>query len=191
VRQNLIQLGLTIKSFRKVQNLTLTKLSGMTGLTAGLLSRIENFRTIPSLPVLLKIADALKVSPAELLVEIGNSHMPAWVLVRKHERTLIERENNEGFSYEKLLDREVSGQNLQAMILSIKPGAVREKIKTDGHQFIYILKGEIIFLLGDESINLSEGDILFFDGNIAHVPQNHSDKTAVLLAVYLLNEAKE
>jgi quercetin dioxygenase-like cupin family protein/DNA-binding Xre family transcriptional regulator len=189
MRQNLIQLGLTIKSFRKTQALTLTTLSEMTGLTAGLLSRIENFRTIPSLPVLLKIAEALKVSPAELLSGIGDSPIPAWTLIRKHERTIIERENSEGFIYEKLLDREVSGSNLQTMVLNVEPGAVREKVKTDGEQFIYILEGNIVFSLGDESINLNEGDLLFFDGNIAHVPENHSTETAVLLAVYLLKEA--
>lgn len=190
MRQNLIKLGLSIKTFRKEQNLTLAALSEITNLTAGLLSRIENFRTIPSLPVLLKIAEALKVTPAELLSGIGETVSPDWTLVRKNERTAVERENNKGFMYEMLLDTESSGCNLQSMVLSITPGAVREKVKTDGDQFIFILKGNIVFCLGDEKISLSEGDILFFDGNIEHVPQNHSNKTAVLLAVYLLKEEK-
>ena len=190
MRQNLIKLGSAIKSFRKEQSLTLSALSEMTGLTAGLLSRIENFRTIPSLPVLLKIAEALKVSPSELLAGIGCSESPGWTLVRRNERTAVERENSKGFMYEMLLDTESSGCNLQSMILNIEPGAVREKVKTDGDQFIFILKGNIVFCLGDEKINLSEGDILFFDGNIEHVPQNPGKETAVLLAVYLLREAK-
>ena len=190
MRQNLIKLGSSIKSFRKEQNLTLTALSKMTALTAGLLSRIENFRTIPSLPVLLKIAEALKVTPAELLSGIGEEASSAWTLVRKNERTAVERENNNGFMYEMLLDTESSGCNLQSLILSIEPGAAREKVKTDGDQFVFILKGNIVFNLNEEKINLSEGDILFFDGNIEHVPENPGKKTAVLLAVYLLNEVK-
>ncbi|MCK4983020.1 MAG: helix-turn-helix domain-containing protein [Victivallaceae bacterium] len=190
MRQNLIKLGSSIKAFRKEQNLTLAALSETTGLTAGLLSRIENFRTIPSLPVLLKIAEALKVTPAELLSGIGETSSPVWTLVRKNERTMVERENNKGFMYEMLLDTESSGGNLQTLILNIEPGALREKVKTDGDQFIFILKGSIVFCLGDEKINLSEGDILFFDGNIEHVPENPGSETAVLLAVYLLKEAK-
>ncbi|MFA6816908.1 MAG: XRE family transcriptional regulator [Lentisphaeria bacterium] len=190
MRQNLIKLGLTIKKLRKEQNLTLTTLSEMTDLTAGLLSRIENFRTIPSLPVLLKIAKALKVPPADLLFGIGDFAMPAWLLIRKNERIMVERENNEGFHYEELLDRDISGNNLQVMVLTIDSGAVREKVKTDGDQFIYILKGNITYFLEDEKIDLSEGDVLFFSGNLAHVPENHSNETAVLLAVYLLKEAK-
>jgi len=190
MRQNLIKLGSSIKSFRKEQNLTLATLSATTGLTAGLLSRIENFRTIPSLPVLLKIAEALKVSPSELLSGIGETASPEWTLVRKNDRTAVERENNKGFMYEMLLDRESAGCNLQSLILNIEPGATREKVKTDGDQFIFILKGNIVFYLGEEKINLSEGDILFFDGNIEHVPENPGDETAVLLAVYLLKEVK-
>jgi len=115
----------------------------MTGLTAGLLSRIENFRIIPSLS-------------AELLVGIDKTTSPEWTLVRKSDRTVVEH----------------------------------EKVKTDGDQFVFILKGNIVFCLGDEKINLSEGDILFFDGNIEHVPENPGNETAVLLAVYLLKEAK-
>ncbi len=191
MRQNLIKLGSAIKSFRKGKNLTLAMLSEKTGLTAGLLSRIENFRTIPSLPVLLKIAAALEVQPAELLAGIGEKDSPAWILVRKNERLQLERENSKGFRYETLLDTESAGCNLQTLILTVEPGAEREKVTTDGDQFIFILKGDIIFTLGAKKINMSEGDILFFDGGIEHVPENPGTEPAVLLAVYLLKEAKQ
>jgi transcriptional regulator with XRE-family HTH domain len=191
MRENLIKLGLTIRNLRKTRSLTLADLSEQTGLTAGLLSKIENFRTIPSLPVLLKIAEALQVPPAELLTGIGESAPRSWILVRKNERTAIERENSSGFKYEMLLDTESANCNLQSMTLTIEPGAIREKVTTDGDEFIFILKGRIIFHLGEEVIDLNEGDLLFFDGNIEHVPENRNTETAVLLAVYLLKEAKE
>lgn len=191
MRQNLIKLGLTIRDLRKTRGLTLADLSTQTGLTAGLLSKIENFRTIPSLPVLLNIAEALQVPPAELLAGIGTSASRNWTLVRKNERTPIERENSSGFKYEMLLDTESSNCNLQSMLLTIEPGAVREKVTTDGDEFILILKGRVIFQLGDEKIDLNEGDLLFFDGNIEHVPENPGTEAAVLLAVYLLKEARE
>lgn len=190
MRQNLIRLGASIKRYRQNKDLTLTSLAEMTDLTAGLLSRIENFRTIPSLPVLLKIAKALEVTPAELLSGIGEMASRSWELVKKNDRKIVERENSKGFVYEMLLDLESSGCNLQCLILNIEPNAVREKVKTDGDEFILILEGNLVFLLGEDKINLDEGDILFFDGNIEHVPLNHSNKTAVLLAVYLLKEEK-
>lgn len=191
MRQNLIKLGLTIRDFRKARGLTLAELSEQTNLTAGLLSKIENFRTVPSLPVLLKIAGALQVSPAELLAGIGETGFRNRILVRKAERTAIERENSRGFKYEMLLDTASSNCNLQSMVLTIEPGAVREKVTTDGDEFIFILNGRIVFHLGEEKIALHEGDLLFFDGNIEHVPENPGPEPAAVLAVYLLKEAKE
>ena len=190
MRQNLIKLGLTIRDLRKTRELTLVELSEQTGLSAGLLSKIENFRTIPSLPVLLKIAEALQVSPSELLAGIGGTASRNWMLVRKNERTAIEREKSCGFNYEMLLDAESSNCNLQSMVLNLEPGGVREKVRTDGDQFVFILKGKVIYHMGDEKINMDEGDFLFFDGNIEHVPENPGAETVVLLAVYLLKEGR-
>jgi transcriptional regulator with XRE-family HTH domain len=175
---------------RKEQGLTLKELSEKTKLTAGLLSKIENFRTIPSLPVLVKIATALDVQPSKFLEGIGGSPQQKWLLIKKEERLVVERENNTGFTYEKLLDTDSSGINLQSMIVTILPGATREKVTTEGDQFILILKGDIDFLLEHEKVVLSEGDFLFFDGNIEHVPQNSTNEPAVLLAVYLLKDIK-
>ena len=89
---------------------------------------------------------------------------------------------------EMLLDIESPKCNLQSIVLSIEPEALGERVKTDGDQFIYILKGCIVFCLGDEKINLNEGDFLFFDGKVEHVCENHGKETAVLLGVYLLKE---
>ncbi|MDD5699537.1 MAG: XRE family transcriptional regulator [Victivallaceae bacterium] len=190
MRENLIKLGISIKSQRRKCGMTLAEVAEKTGLTGGLLSKIENFRAIPSLPVLLKIAAALQITPAELLSGIGETAAAEWTVVRKKDRITVERESSRGFTYEMLLDREVADSNLQTLVLSIEPGAVREKVKTDGREFVYILKGEIVFWLRDEKIELSEGDLLFFDGRIEHVPENPGSETAALLVVYLLNETK-
>ena len=48
MREQLIVLGTRIKKIRKERKMTLQALADRTGLTAGLLSKIENFRTIPS-----------------------------------------------------------------------------------------------------------------------------------------------
>jgi len=188
MRENLIKLGTVIKSRRKECGMTLQEVADRTGLTSGLLSKVENFRAIPSLPVLLKIAAALRISAAELLEGIDGNGPGRWLLVRKQERRDVERENSRGMHYQSLLDTASSGIHLQAMVLTIEPGAVRERVTTEGDQFILILQGRIDYLLDRERLTLEEGDSLFFDGNIPHVPENPSAEPAVLLAIYLLKE---
>ena len=53
--EHLSFLGIKLREQRKIRRLTLRELAHRTKLSAGLISKIENFRTIPSLPVLLSI----------------------------------------------------------------------------------------------------------------------------------------
>ncbi len=50
------QIGPRIRALRKCKNLSLVKLGEHTGMSAGLLSKIERGRLIPTLPTLLRIA---------------------------------------------------------------------------------------------------------------------------------------
>lgn len=188
MRQNLIKLGLTIKAARKNSGMTLKELSDKTGLTPGLLSKIENFRTVPSLPVLVNIAAALGKSPAQLMDGIGIIEQKKWILSRSSEQKSVEREESCGFFYKELLETMTAGISLQVLTLTIHPEGLREKVATEGDEFIFILKGNIEFILGEESVDLNEGDLLFFDGRIPHVPVNHGTEPATLLAVYLIQE---
>jgi transcriptional regulator with XRE-family HTH domain len=188
MRQNLIKLGSAIKAIRKDKGMTLKELAEKTELTTGLLSKIENFRTVPSLPVLVNLAEALGTTPSQLLEGIGAEEDKKWILCRSSEQKNVAREDSNGFIYKSLLETGLSAGNLQILTLTINPGGIREMVVTEGHQFIYILKGNIEFVLDTESVRMEEGDLLFFDGKIPHVPRNNGDFPATLLAVYLLND---
>ncbi|OGV38663.1 MAG: hypothetical protein A2020_03830 [Lentisphaerae bacterium GWF2_45_14] len=190
MRQNLIKLGMAIKAVRKEKEMTLKELSEKTGLTGGLLSKIENFRTVPSLPVLVNIASALETTPSQLLEGIGTLENKRWILSKSSENKSVEREESKGFFYKSLLEAATSGLNLQVLTLTVNPGGQRELVTTEGDQFIYLLEGNIEFILEAENVNMAAGDLLFFDGTIPHVPRNHGTKPATLLAVYLVREEK-
>ena len=63
---NLIQLSQRLRNLRVARGYTLEQVSEMTGLTRGVLSKVENFRVTPSLATLTKIASAFGVSMSEL-----------------------------------------------------------------------------------------------------------------------------
>lgn len=62
------QIGLNILYYRKQQGLTQENLAEMIDITQQHMQRIETARSVPSLPTLLNIADALGV-PVEKLFE--------------------------------------------------------------------------------------------------------------------------
>ncbi|MFM8738789.1 MAG: helix-turn-helix domain-containing protein, partial [Cytophagales bacterium] len=59
------QIGKRIKAIRNEQRITLQELSSRSELSKGLLSKIENSRTIPSLPVFLSIMKAIETNPKD------------------------------------------------------------------------------------------------------------------------------
>ena len=64
-----IQIGLNILRYRKEQGLTQEQLAEIIGYSRHQIQRVETANVIPSLPILLDIAEALNV-PIEKLLEI-------------------------------------------------------------------------------------------------------------------------
>jgi mannose-6-phosphate isomerase-like protein (cupin superfamily) len=59
-------------------------------------------------------------------------------------------------------------------------------VVTDGYEFKYVLKGEVAYHLGEEIVHMQQGDSIFFNGKIPHVPVNTSQEPVSMLVVYLL-----
>ena len=57
----LIQISNRIKEIRKKKNITVQELADKADVSKGLISQIENNRTVPSLPVLMSIVQSLNL----------------------------------------------------------------------------------------------------------------------------------
>ena len=64
-----IQVGLNIMRYRKEQGLTQLELAEMTGYSRNQIQRVETAASVPTLPLLLDVSEALNV-PLERLLEV-------------------------------------------------------------------------------------------------------------------------
>ena len=183
-------LGTRLRDQRKLRRLTLRELAHRTGLSAGLISKIENFRTIPSLPVLLTIARELRLDPAKLFEGMGAPEDRRWLLVPAGTGAPVERESNHGMSYTLLLESGVAASEVQLMLVTVSPGAKRRAVSGAGMEILYMLSGELEYRVGGDTIPFRTGDTLIFDGSLPHMPVNNSSAEAVALVLYLLTEEK-
>ncbi|WP_272148761.1 helix-turn-helix domain-containing protein [Tenacibaculum aiptasiae] len=187
----LIGIGKRIKTIRKEQKLTISEVATNAGVSNGLISRIENGRTIPSLPVLLELISALKIDASTFFRGIENSQTANYIHISKDQQQLIEKEvEAEGFTYHHLFSKSLSAIGFEAVILNIKPNSKREKVVTDAWEFKFIISGECTYLINNEEVLVSEGDSLYFDGRNPHVPINKSDKDCTMLVLYFYSENK-
>ena len=182
---SLFKIGLNIRQARRKRELTLSAIARHTGLSKGLLSKIENFRTVPSLPVLAAIARSLNLKLEHLVEGIGIEAKTAGQFVGVADRLPFKRDKSRGFHYAALIACALGHIAFESVVLTLEPGAKRKPVSTDGHEFIFMLKGEIMFRVGSEAIKLSAGDAFYFDGRLPHTPLNLTTSTAELLVIYL------
>jgi transcriptional regulator with XRE-family HTH domain len=184
--QILIRIGKKIREIRQKQQIKLHELAEEAQISKGLLSKIENGRTIPSLPVLLSIVQSLKVDMSEFFEGIDLHKNGNYVLKKKADYVPLEKEEAIGFLYHLILSQNILNMAFEAVILDLQPGSKREKVVTDGYEFKYVLKGEVTYHLGDEVVHMQQGDSIFFNGKIPHVPENMGSEPVSMLVVYLL-----
>jgi len=181
----LIGIGKRIKEIRKNGGNTIAEIATRTGVTAGLISRIENGRTIPSLPVLLKIMNSLEVEVTDFFGGMPEVNGNRYIVNRKEDQSLIEKEEEAfGFQYSYIFGKQLNSLGFETVLLEIEPNSKREKVTTDAFEFKYILSGECVYVLDDEEVLLKEGDSIFFDGRIPHLPMNKGKVTTKMLVLY-------
>lgn len=179
--------GKRIKQIRLSKEIKLIDLAAKAGISKGLLSRIENGRTIPSLPVLFDVIRALNEKPDSFFEPIDySSGAPFYMLIKEKDYQPLEKEDSVGFNYFSIISRSFTDITFSAVLLQLAPEASREMVTTDGMEFIYLAEGNIGYKLGDVDITMNQGDSLFFDGRVPHLKINHSKQTARILVIYLL-----
>jgi len=182
----LLQIGKKIKTIRRASKSTIQEIADKAGVSKGLISKIENGRTVPSLPVLLGIIQALGEEIPTFFEGIEYVKYDGYVHKSKEQYGTFEKENAKGFTYRTVLEQSFSNVSLEINILDIAPDNDRKLVTTDGYTYLYMLKGEVEYILGEKSIILKAEDSLFFNGKIPHKPINHGGETASILVVYLL-----
>jgi transcriptional regulator with XRE-family HTH domain len=182
----LLLLGDKIKTKRTLKNITLEQLATRAGVSKGLISQIENNRTVPSLPVLFNIIHSLeedlKTFFEDMHESLNSNHV---LIIRKGQENPFSKEPAKGFSYKRILTRTISSQATDVVLLELKKNARRtQMISTDAFECKYILKGCIEYVIEKEVFTLHEGDTLFFDGRAPHRLKNTGDSEALILITY-------
>src|SRR6187549_3372834 len=92
-----------IRSTRLEKNMTIQQLATKTKVSKGLLSKIENSRTIPSLPVFVTLIQSLDISLKEFFHDMVLINGKDYLLVKKDQYASMQREGRTGFNYQYIL----------------------------------------------------------------------------------------
>ena len=181
----LIQISNRIKDRRREKNITVQELASRANVSKGLISQIENSRTIPSLIVLIDIIKALEIDLNVFFKDIhsGVNKFPL-IIRRKEEYHHFEKEHAEGFLYQRIFTQSIKSSTVDIVILELEPNATRPQVETEAYEYKYILYGSIQYQFGDDTYDLNQGDSMLFDGRIPHTPKNIGKEKASMLVIY-------
>jgi transcriptional regulator with XRE-family HTH domain len=183
----LIQISNKIKEIRKKKNITVQELANNAGVSKGLISQIENNRTVPSLPVLMNIIHSLSLDMNVFFKDINPKKKTPQRIVFKSpkEYQTFEKEYAKGFLYHRVFTRNIQGGPVDFVLLELKKGAHRKRIiQTEAFEYNYMIKGKAEYHIEEKSYVFSEGESLFFDSRLGHRLANIGDTDALMLVVY-------
>jgi len=172
-RHNSLELaiGREVREFRRKLNMTVAELATMAGMSTGMLSKIENGQTSPSLATLQELSKALQV-PVTSFFRKYEEEKDATYVKAGQGLTIERRGTRAGHQYQ-LLGHSLS-RNLAIepyLITLTKDSDVFPVFQHDGIEFIYMLEGEVGYRHGDRVYTLLPGDSLFFDSDVPHGPE--------------------
>jgi transcriptional regulator with XRE-family HTH domain len=183
----LLEVSKRIKQFRTDKRLTVQELADRSGVSKGLVSQVENGRSIPSLPVLFSMIQSLELEVGEFFKDI--SLQEANVLVQKKEDYIaFEKEYATGFRYSRIFMKNLPPSATDFVLLKLDVDAQRDMVSTEAYEYKYILKGSVDYHINGQVYSLNEGDSLFFDGRLPHVPKNTGRIPCEMLIIYFFNQ---
>ena len=187
----IVQISNKIKSIRKEKNLTLQDLADRAGVTKGLISQIENSRTIPSLLVLIQIIQALEVDLDSFFAELSRYSQETKIIVqRKSDYERFEKEPASGYEYFRIFTKKMGQSTIDIVLLEIQPGSTRDFVQTEAFEYKFIISGSVKYVFRDQEIVLNAGDSLLFDGRLEHNPVNEGEVPVQMLVVYFFEQKR-
>jgi transcriptional regulator with XRE-family HTH domain len=164
-------IGREVKHHREKTGLTISELAKAADLSAGMLSKIENGATSPSLATLQALSKALQV-PFTALFK-GYEEFRDATFVKAGQGLTIERRGTRAGHQYQLLGHSPHGP------VMVEPYLITLTKETDtfptfqhaGTEFLFMLDGNVVYRHGDKSYDMHPGDALFFDAEAPHGPE--------------------
>jgi transcriptional regulator with XRE-family HTH domain len=180
-----VAIGRELRAFRKQQNMTVADLSKQTAISVGMLSKIENGNTSPSLTTLQTLANALSVPLTSFFRGFEEKreavHTPAGQGV-----TIDRAGTRAGHQYNLLghIGANASGVIVEPyLIVLTSESDTFETFQHDGIETIFMLEGAVDYRHGSKIYSLRPGDTLFFEADAPHGPETLVELPARYLSI--------
>jgi transcriptional regulator with XRE-family HTH domain len=190
VPENALELaiGRQVRAFRVNQGITVADLAKQANLSPGMLSKVENGLTSPSLATLHALGEALNVPVTSLFRKYEETREAT--NVKAGEGLTIERQGTRaGHQYQLLGHSSGQSPSVEPYLITLSEESdVFPLFQHEGVEFLYVLEGEVIYRHANKTYHLRAGDSLYFDSDASHGPEELISLPIKLLTVIVGKE---
>ncbi|EKF60990.1 XRE family transcriptional regulator [Agrobacterium albertimagni AOL15] len=166
-------IGHEVRTYRKKLGITVADLAAATGMSVGMLSKIENGNISPSLTTLQALSKALGM-PITAFFK-GFEEPKSASFVKAGEGVNLERRGTRAGHHYSLLghiENNTSGVVVEPYLITLNAESdVFPTFQHEGMELLYMLEGEVVYRHGDSLYRMQAGDSLFFDADAPHGPE--------------------
>jgi transcriptional regulator with XRE-family HTH domain len=177
-------IGNTIRELRQKHGLTIAEIADQTGISRGMLSKIENAQTATSLETLTKLANALGISLSAFFRNYDVPKGGAQLVKNGEGMEVVRRGTKRGHTYHLLAYDQGPTKLFEPFLITMDDASeVFPTFEHPGVEFIYMLEGKIEYRHGQSTYLLEPGDALTFRGDIPHGPEKLVELPIRFLAI--------
>jgi transcriptional regulator with XRE-family HTH domain len=162
-------IGQKLHAFRLRKKLSLVELGKQAGLSAAMLSKIENGKLFPTLRTLELVCRPLQVELRQFFLSDGR---PLCAITRRKDRIRLpeSRKAKKPAYYFESLDFVANERKLNSYLAEFEPVEPKDVTmhQRPGEELVFVLSGTLIIHIGNEEHTLSVGDSILFDSSVPH-----------------------
>jgi len=159
-----------VREFRLQLGWTVGQLAAESGMSKGMLSKIENAQTSPSLTTLARLATALDMPVTSLFRGLAEERDAVFVKAG-HRPEIVRQGTRAGHQYQMLGTLRGPHKVMEPLVVTLtERSEVFPLFQHPGVELLYMLKGVMEYGYGTQRYRMEPGDALQFEGDIAHGP---------------------
>jgi transcriptional regulator with XRE-family HTH domain len=165
-------IGAAVRELRQKLGLTLAQVSEQTGISRGMLSKIETGQTSAGMDSLARIARALGVTMGLLFNKYDDTSVGAQHVKKGQGMEVVRRGTRSGHTYHLLAYDQGPVKLFEPFLITMDDDSQRyPTFQHPGTEFLYILEGKLEYRCGQHAYLLEPGDALSFLGSVPHGPE--------------------
>lgn len=163
--------GTVIRELRLKEGLTIAQVAELSGISRGMLSKIETGSTMAGMDTLARIARSLGVAMSVLFSRYDATTASAQHIKHGAGMEVVRRGTKSGHTYHLLAYGQGPVKAFEPFLITMEDDSqTYPTFQHPGTEFLYMLEGILEYRCGEQTYVLEPGDALSFDGEVPHGP---------------------